>query len=77
MLDQELEKLRLEQERGGGRSDSATEGETETDHEDEAVALGRRVEREGQRHGGEEGGGVDGVLLKKPRMNLGAPLGQA
>lgn len=75
VLDQELEKLRLEQERGAGRSDSATEAET--DHEDDAVPLSRRVSKEGQRHGGEEVEVVDGVLLKKPRMNLGAPLGQA
>lgn len=79
VLDQELEKLRLAQESTRehdfelARSDSATEADPE--HEDDATSLTRSSSKDSQKHSSDEV--VDGVLLKKPRMNMGAPLGQA
>ena len=77
VLDQELEKLRLEQERSADRSDSATEADDPV-HEDDAVPLSRRSSKEGaHKHVADEVEVFDGVILKKPKMNMGAPLGQA
>ncbi|KAJ4294003.1 hypothetical protein N0V90_007692 [Kalmusia sp. IMI 367209] len=69
VLDQELEKLRIAQESASGRNSIA-----EPEHEDDAP-LSRRSSKENRKLSTDEV--VDGVLLKKPRMNLGAPLGQA
>lgn len=75
VLDQELEKLRIAQERtSDNRSDSA-EPEAQPDHEDDALPLSRRSSKENRKTPPEEF--FDGVLLKKPKMNMGAPLGQA
>lgn len=73
VLDAELEKLRLAQERSTSeRSDSA---EPDESHEDDAAPPTARTARENRRSPTDEV--VDGVILKKPRMNMGAPLGQA
>ncbi|KAJ4356404.1 uncharacterized protein N0V89_004437 [Didymosphaeria variabile] len=74
VLDQELEKLRIAQERSSSRSDSA-EPEGEVRHEDDAMPLSRRTSKESRKTPPDEV--IDGVLLKKQRMNMGAPLGQA
>lgn len=74
VLDQQLEKLRIEQESTLDRSDSVDE--VEAVHEDDAAApLSRRTSKDSQKT--DEVEVFDGVLLKKPKMNLGAPLGQA
>ncbi|KAF2448691.1 hypothetical protein P171DRAFT_428727 [Karstenula rhodostoma CBS 690.94] len=73
VLDAELEKLRLAQERSASeRSDSV---EPDDAHEDDAAPPAARTAKENRRTPTEDV--VDGVILKKPRMNMGAPLGQA
>ncbi len=83
VLDAELEKLRLEQEREEQRSTSPPNAHHMSPN------LGKPAEGNMQRgahmspvesqrpEADETEVVVDGVLLKKPKMNLGAPLGQA
>jgi len=70
VLDQELEKLRIAQENSSERSNSVVE----RDHTDK-LPLSRKSSKDGWRPSTDEA--VDGVILKKPKMNMGAPLGQA
>ena len=65
-LDQRLENIRQAQELVSDHSDSAADAEPA--HEDEAGPPSRRSSKEEV---------VDGVILKKPKMNMGKPLGQA
>ncbi|KAF9737164.1 hypothetical protein PMIN06_013109 [Paraphaeosphaeria minitans] len=74
MLDAELEKLRLAQERSASQRSHSAEPEEEA-HEDDAAPPAARTKENRRTSSAEEV--VDGVLLKKPRMNMGAPLGQA
>ncbi|KAF1970843.1 hypothetical protein BU23DRAFT_556546 [Bimuria novae-zelandiae CBS 107.79] len=74
VLAQELEKLALQQERTTLRSGDS---EPEPDHEDDAAPLSRKASRGSQRNPSDTVEVVDGVILKKPKMNMGAPLGQA
>lgn len=69
VLDAELEKLRLAQER------SNSEEPDDERHEDDAAPLRSPTAKGNRRSPAEEV--FDGVLLKRPRMNMGAPLGQA
>ncbi|KAK7189699.1 hypothetical protein PSPO01_04089 [Paraphaeosphaeria sporulosa] len=74
VLDAELEKLRLAQERSASERSDSAEPEDET-HEDDAAPPAAQTKENRRRSSAKDV--VDGVLLKKPRMNMGAPLGQA
>jgi hypothetical protein len=89
VLDAELEKLRIEQEQEEQQdtpaldqppSESATINPNEPSPPNENIAQrtrSRQDSMDSRRPSADDVEVVDGVLLKKPKMNLGAPLGQA
>lgn len=84
VLDAELEKLRIEQEHEDEQSEPSTSENQDAQAPDPIQSAETEHQRSRKssedarrRPSADEVEAVDGVLLKKPRINFGAPLGQA